>query len=284
MKRNMGSRTKRDYQGRSWLVILTMGVLALNGLAARESLADVLPLRVVNDTDDPQTRVVTFKIKSEKPHNPRSPWVVYRISRGRQVTINLRSPDRFIYELQVGRTRFTSDPVALKKVLRKNPNAFLSLASLQGGGPEDNPPIMMGAFLGVRDGQLNTEDLSDDEAQGLSQHFPKEPAGGFGGRPLVSFAPGDRPNRVLLGIDCDKCSEGIHINSVNRGGPASRSRDRDGDAIRIEPKDHIVSINGVSIRSFQHYLDLLSESPRTVEFGLKDHRTDRILTLRTELW
>jgi len=55
-----------------------------------------------------------------------------------------------------------------------------------------------------------------------------------------------KPQRRVFGITAKKCAEGIHIESVTPGGPATRCTDvGSGERLRMEPGDHIVSVNGI---------------------------------------
>jgi hypothetical protein len=107
----------------------------------------------------------------------------------------------------------------------------------------------------------------------------------FDNGPVAAAAATSAPTRRRkLGINCYKCNDGIHVRRVYDDSPAANCRDRNGNTIFLEPDDHIVLVNGVTPRSYDHFLMLIQESDRTMRFTILDHRTNRRLSLRTDLW
>src|SRR5262249_41890826 len=97
---------------------------------------NTLLLKVVNDTD----KQVDVALRSEKPDNPRSPWVKKTIQPRGTGQIRLSSPDRFIARVNYGQSTYDSVPMPLKKALGKNPNQKLRVSNVM-AAPAGQAPV-----------------------------------------------------------------------------------------------------------------------------------------------
>ena len=78
-------------------------------------------------------------------------------------------------------------------------------------------------------------------------------------------------NRWNLGITGRKCEDGIHIESVKQGSPASLCTDLGtGQKLSLMPDVHIVSVNGTAPATFEEFLRLVAESDQQMSFVVKE--------------
>ncbi len=124
--------------------LLGITALAVQGLAVNPLQADdVQILRVINDTHT----AVTFQIKSQRPLNSQSPWVVREIPADKSTEIRLVSPDNFIVKVEFQRLVFESKPMPLKKGLAADPQRVLYVSATSGADPrvvEFKPQAILG--------------------------------------------------------------------------------------------------------------------------------------------
>lgn len=92
-----------------------------------------------------------------------------------------------------------------------------------------------------------------------------------------------KPNRSRFGMTFHVCKEGIHVDSVTAGEPASQCADDRGNPITLEPGDHIISVNGEQPTSQDNFLNLLASSDQKMTFIIKDSRTGQHRRLTTQL-
>lgn len=85
-----------------------------------------------------------------------------------------------------------------------------------------------------------------------------------------------RPAHRSLGITFHICKDGVHIDSVTAGTPASRVTDRNsGENITLEKDDHIHSINGTTPTSIEEMQSAVQSSPQETTLVIKDTRTGK---------
>ena len=93
-----------------------------------------------------------------------------------------------------------------------------------------------------------------------------------------------KPNGPRFGITAKKCREGIHIETVDPGAAAMRCTDVvSGEQLRMEPGDHILSVNGTEPETLEQFLGLVASSDQQMSFVVKDQRNGKLRKMTTTL-
>ena len=86
-----------------------------------------------------------------------------------------------------------------------------------------------------------------------------------------------------LGISCHQCTEGIHVDAVTEGGPATQLTDSDGTELALQAGDHILSLNGKTLRSMQSLEQVVAEAPASCSIRVKTQVDGAIQELSVQL-
>jgi S1-C subfamily serine protease len=91
--------------------------------------------------------------------------------------------------------------------------------------------------------------------------------------------------RVPLGVSLLTTRDGVRIESVTIGSPATRCVDlQTGQTgLRLEVDDIILAVNGVSAIDQQQAVRLVNQTERILNLTVRDHKSGQIYELQTEL-
>lgn len=91
-------------------------------------------------------------------------------------------------------------------------------------------------------------------------------------------------NRVPLGVNLKTCPDGVHIVSVKPNSPATRVRNsRTGGQMKLEPGDHIVSVNGNRVNSHTQAINLVNATSRLLKLQVQDKNSGNVYSFEVEL-
>lgn len=77
----------------------------------------------------------------------------------------------------------------------------------------------------------------------------------------------NRPDR--LGLVCRTCRDGVHVDQVVPGSPASRIK-MGQEYVSINPGVHVISVHGKAVNNLQQYQQALSAAPQETWIQIKD--------------
>ena len=119
--------------------------------------AEDVTLKILNQTG----HRITVQVASEK-RTDAGRWVSRSIQDRAGATITLRSPDNYLVEVQIGRKRFASEPVALKAKIAANPGSELVVGIPPRAAPGDQGNEIYSLYanqISSRDGLFLDEGL-----------------------------------------------------------------------------------------------------------------------------
>lgn len=91
--------------------------------------------------------------------------------------------------------------------------------------------------------------------------------------------------RVPLGVGLKNCDDpGVHIKAVYEGTPANRLTDENsGEIVKLEVGDHVLAVNEKTVSVYDELIEAVKASPVEIHLQVRDHRTNKIRYLVTQL-